>query len=207
MTRHSSITNCQLECSRLQHADASTATASSLECLQGNELFRNEDFEGALNRLKLALDYIDQDLLFQLQGRYLDDAHAVKAPLHLNAAACHLKLEDWASAAEEATECIKLIGPGTEALASKALFRRAKAYIGTGRTEDAIKDLQKAKQLYVPSRPHADSCGHTGMASDTCMLQQRVFVPGRGMLCNPSVVVCVPGEMEQSGPLPPSIDV
>lgn len=119
--------------------------------MQGNELFRDQDIQGALNRNKIALDYIDDELLFQLQGHYLDDAHAVKAPLHLNSAACYLKLEDWAAAAAEASECLKLVDTNTAALEPKALFRRAKAYIETGRTEDAMKDLQKARQLYVPS--------------------------------------------------------
>lgn len=118
--------------------------------LQGNELFRNQDFKEALNRNKIALDYIDDELLFQLQGRYLDDAHAVKAPLHLNSAACHLKLEDWSTAAEEASECMKLLGSDSEDLAAKALFRRAKAYAGGGRTDDAMKDLEIAKQLCAP---------------------------------------------------------
>lgn len=110
-------------------------------------MFRNQDFVGALNRNKIALDYMDEELLFQLQGHYLDDAHAVKAPLHLNSAACHLKLEDWTTAAAEASECLKLVDVNTAALEPKALFRRAKAYLGVGRTEDAMKDLQRARQL------------------------------------------------------------
>lgn len=114
-------------------------------------MFRDQDFVGALNRNKLALDYIDDELLFQLQGHYLDDAHAVKAPLHLNSAACHLKMEDWAAAAAEASECLKLVDTKTAALEPKALFRRAKAYLGTGRTEDAMKDLQRARQLCDPT--------------------------------------------------------
>jgi tetratricopeptide (TPR) repeat protein len=126
--------------------------------VQGNDLFKQEDFEGSLNRNKIALDYIDEDMLFQLQGHYLDDAHAVKAPLHLNSAACYLKMEDWAAAAAQASECLKIIGPGIEALEPKALFRRAKAYIEIGRTEDALKDLQKARDLCAPSSFSSYAC-------------------------------------------------
>ena len=60
-------------------------------------------------------------------------------------------MEDWAAAAEEASECLKLVDTKTTVLEPKALFRRAKAYLGTGRTEDAMKDLQRARQLCGPT--------------------------------------------------------
>lgn len=139
--------------------------------MQGNELFRDQDFQGALNRNKIALDYVDDELLFQLQGRYLDDAHAVKAPLHLNMAACHLKMEDWTAATEEASECLKWVGPGTEALEPKALYRRAKAHIALGRTEEAMKDLQKARELCAPSASHPPDLSGLALCPVVCVLQ------------------------------------
>jgi tetratricopeptide (TPR) repeat protein len=115
--------------------------------VQGNELFKNQDFDGALARNKIALDYVDEELLFQLQGRYLDQAHAVLAPLHLNCAACYLRLQDWSAAAAQASQCLELLGADNADLEPKALFRRAKAWAEMQKTEDALKDLQKAQQM------------------------------------------------------------
>ncbi len=51
-----------------------------------------------------ALSYMDEDFLMQLEGMYLDKAHAVKLPVHLNMAACQLQLGDYHTAIYNCTE-------------------------------------------------------------------------------------------------------
>lgn len=47
---------------------------------------------------RLALSYLDEDLLLQLDGFFLDRAQAVRAPALLNMAAVQLKQEDYHAA-------------------------------------------------------------------------------------------------------------
>ncbi len=46
-------------------------------------------------RYQLALSYVDEELLMQLDGPHAEQATAARAALLLNAAACQLQLEDW----------------------------------------------------------------------------------------------------------------
>ncbi len=45
-------------------------------------------------RYSLALSYVDEDFLMQLEGRHLTQAQAIKIPIHLNMAACQLREGD-----------------------------------------------------------------------------------------------------------------
>ncbi len=51
-----------------------------------------------------ALSYLDEDVMMQLEGHYLDQAHAVKVPIHLNMAACQLRIGDNNTAIYNCTE-------------------------------------------------------------------------------------------------------
>lgn len=46
----------------------------------------------------MALSYINDDFMVQLHGPHADKAGSVKQPVHLNMAACQLKLKDWQGA-------------------------------------------------------------------------------------------------------------
>ncbi len=45
-----------------------------------------------------ALSYMDEDFMYQLEGRYLDNAEAIKLRIHLNMAAAQLLLGDYNTA-------------------------------------------------------------------------------------------------------------
>jgi tetratricopeptide (TPR) repeat protein len=90
--------------------------------VQGNALYAQEKFKEALGRYAVSLSYLDDDLLMQLEGDYLDKAHSLKIPVHLNMAACQLQTGDQNTAIYNCTEVLN-IEPGNV----KALFRRAKA--------------------------------------------------------------------------------
>ncbi len=49
-------------------------------------------------RYALALSYLNEELLMQLEGRHLEQARRVQAPILLNLAACHLRLGDHGAA-------------------------------------------------------------------------------------------------------------
>ena len=46
-------------------------------------------------RYQLALSYVDEELMIQLDGAHADKAAAARSALLLNAAACELRVEDW----------------------------------------------------------------------------------------------------------------
>lgn len=52
----------------------------------------------ALGKYAMALSYINDDFMVQLHGPHAAKAGAVKQPVHLNMAACQLKLKDWQGA-------------------------------------------------------------------------------------------------------------
>lgn len=60
-----------------------------------------------------ALSYLDEDFLMQCEGRYLDKAHEVKVPIHLNMAACQIQLGDCNTAVYNCSEvgynCSRLV--------------------------------------------------------------------------------------------------
>ena len=67
-------------------------------------------------RYALALSYLNEDFMFQLEGVHLEQAQNCQAPLLLNLAACHLRLEDYAAAEHNcsqarAAECHLVLSP------------------------------------------------------------------------------------------------
>ncbi len=69
-----------------------------------------------------------------------ETAAAPRAVVHANAAAAHLKLEQWAEAARAASAALEA-APGHE----KALLRRAAAYEALGDLERALADYQAVR--------------------------------------------------------------
>lgn len=122
-------------------------------------MFKAGKHTEALQAYLIALTYVDEDFMFQLEGHFLDQAEAVKAPVLLNMAACQLHLEDYTTAAHNCTEVLALMsaakGPD---LQKKALFRRAKARKGLGQTDEALKDLLTLLLMCAPLGLHALLC-------------------------------------------------
>lgn len=110
--------------------------------MEGNALFADGKYKEALAKYALAMSYCDEDFMMQLQGPHLDKAEEVTDPIFLNMAAAQLKTGDYAMAAHNSTQ-ILMRHPNHV----KALFRRAKARTGLGRTEEALEDLNKATAL------------------------------------------------------------
>ena len=48
-----------------------------------------------MHRYQLALSYVDEELMMQLDGAHAEKATAARSALLLNAAACQLHAEDW----------------------------------------------------------------------------------------------------------------
>ena len=57
----------------------------------GNKLYSDGKFKEALGKYAVSLSYLDDDMLMQLEGDYLDKAHSLKIPVHLHMAACQLQ--------------------------------------------------------------------------------------------------------------------
>ena len=72
----------------------------------------------ALGRYAMALSYINEDFMVQLEGRHADQAQGVRAPIHLNMAACQIRLQDWHGAAWNCTQV-----PGSTPYAARVFAR------------------------------------------------------------------------------------
>ena len=68
--------------------------------LDGNAHFKAGNTTDALGKYAMALSYLNQDFMFQLQGPHEDKANAVRLPVLLNMAACHLQLADYRGAVD-----------------------------------------------------------------------------------------------------------
>lgn len=110
--------------------------------LEGNLQFRGGDAAAAVTLYRMALSFLDEDLLMQLEGPHLEKANIVKLPLHLNLAACDLQLEDWTSALENCDEVLR-----EQPNNAKAIFRRGRARFALGNTDAAEEDLRRAAAL------------------------------------------------------------
>ncbi|KAF5830730.1 hypothetical protein DUNSADRAFT_14112 [Dunaliella salina] len=109
--------------------------------VQGNQLFTEGRYQEALSKYAVALSYMDEDFMIQLEGFYEDKAKQVKLPIHLNMAMCQLRSKDFQTAIYNCSEVLK-IEPGN----AKALFRRGTARHALGQTELALPDLQAAAE-------------------------------------------------------------
>lgn len=109
---------------------------------EGNQLFKEDKIEAAIQQYEMALAYMNDDFMFQLFGKYKDLADAVKHPCHLNMAACMLKLNRYEEAAAQCSVVLQENGNN-----AKALFRRGKAQAALSRTDEAREDFKKLQKL------------------------------------------------------------
>ena len=72
--------------------------------LEGNRLFQGGSYTDALGKYAMGLSYMGQDFMFQLEGAHEAKANAVRLPVLLNMAACHLQLADFQGAIETASQ-------------------------------------------------------------------------------------------------------
>eukprot|EP00449_Zooxanthella_nutricula_P052413 CAMPEP_0198561148 /NCGR_PEP_ID=MMETSP1462-20131121/94978_1 /TAXON_ID=1333877 /ORGANISM="Brandtodinium nutriculum, Strain RCC3387" /LENGTH=960 /DNA_ID=CAMNT_0044292039 /DNA_START=57 /DNA_END=2936 /DNA_ORIENTATION=+ len=89
----------------------------------GNQLFKQQKWAEAIGAYSLGLQAIE-DLPADTRGLLLS-----------NRSQCHLNLEDWARAFEDADACLALLPEH-----AKSLFRRASASEKLGRESDALAD-------------------------------------------------------------------
>lgn len=107
--------------------------------LAGNDLFKEGRYKEALAKYAVALSFLDEDFLMQLDGPFLDKAIDVKLPVHLNMAACQIKSGDYHTAIYNCNQVLSVDKDN-----AKALFRRGRARHLLGQTQEALEDLQAA---------------------------------------------------------------
>ncbi|XP_075487968.1 peptidyl-prolyl cis-trans isomerase FKBP42-like isoform X1 [Primulina tabacum] len=110
--------------------------------MDGNELFKEDKLEEAMQQYEMAIAYMGDDFMFQLFGKYRDMAMAVKNPCHLNMAACLIKLKRYD---EAIAQCGIVLAEDENNV--KALFRRGKARAELGQTHAAREDFMKARKF------------------------------------------------------------
>ncbi|XP_069557865.1 peptidyl-prolyl cis-trans isomerase D isoform X1 [Brachyistius frenatus] len=107
----------------------------------GNTLFKNQDWNAAVNKYSKALRYLE------VSGEQVSEEAQQKLEptalsCFLNTAACKLKLQLWQDAVDSCNEALELNQANT-----KALFRRAQAWQGLKEYSKAMTDLKKAQEI------------------------------------------------------------
>ncbi|KAI9521448.1 hypothetical protein NQZ68_007764 [Dissostichus eleginoides] len=104
----------------------------------GNNLFKSQDWKGAINKYSKALRYMEVsgDLL---EAGVQKKLQPTALSCFLNTAACYLKMEQWQDAQDSCNEALEL-----DQASTKALFRRAQAWQGLKENSQAMIDLKKA---------------------------------------------------------------
>ncbi|CAL8461943.1 g1474 [Coccomyxa elongata] len=115
--------------------------------LKGNALFLQGENTDALGKYAMALSYINEDFMIQLEGPHADKAESLKIPIHLNMAACQIKLQDWQGVMWNCSQVL-----AKEKGNAKALFRRGRAHNALGHTEEALQDLAAASRAAPDDR-------------------------------------------------------
>ncbi|KAM9377336.1 peptidyl-prolyl cis-trans isomerase D isoform 1-T1 [Pholidichthys leucotaenia] len=107
----------------------------------GNNLFKNQDWKGAVNKYSKALRYLEAGG-DQLEEEAQKKLEPTAVSCYLNTAACKLKMQLWQEALDSCTEVLELNEGNT-----KALFRRAQAWQGLKEYWKAMADLKKAQEI------------------------------------------------------------
>ncbi|XP_041357275.1 peptidyl-prolyl cis-trans isomerase D-like [Gigantopelta aegis] len=107
----------------------------------GNNLFKEQNFSVAIKKYNKALRYIDTIINFmKLSEDEKDDVKkSSKLSLHLNLAACYLRLKDYDEVLRACKDALSI-----DPTSAKALFRRGQAYCALSDWETALKDLENA---------------------------------------------------------------
>jgi tetratricopeptide (TPR) repeat protein len=109
---------------------------------EGNAAFRNGDADTALTRYTAGLSFIDDGMMAQLMGQYMDESAALKAALHSNCAAAALALARHDDALAQAGAALALAPRN-----AKALYRKGKAHAALGQDDAARTALTKAAEI------------------------------------------------------------
>lgn len=107
----------------------------------GNAAFRAGEAQGALDAYLSGLSFIDDGMMAQLMGSYLEESSALKAALHSNAAAAALALDRADEALAQAGAALALAPKS-----AKALYRKGRAHAALGQDEAARAALRRAQE-------------------------------------------------------------
>ncbi len=99
---------------------------------EGNELFRNKEYEDASEIYSKAIDYCPND----------DINKENLATFFGNRAACYFAMNEYDLTIEDCTEALKLKENYT-----KVLVRRSQAYEKVEKIEEALEDMKKVKEI------------------------------------------------------------
>uniref|UniRef100_A0A7S0WN57 Uncharacterized protein n=2 Tax=Pyramimonas obovata TaxID=1411642 RepID=A0A7S0WN57_9CHLO len=106
---------------------------------EGNQLFAEEEYEGAGEKYLRAQKYVEFETVFEGEEK---TARTLKLHCLLNSAACKTKLGLFKEAVESCTKAMELDGTS-----AKALYRRAHAHISRADLELGEADLARAIEL------------------------------------------------------------
>lgn len=103
---------------------------------KGNVLFKRGKYAKAVKHYNRAMGYIEFDDNYEAEEKI--KSNEIKKSLNLNLAVCYLKLGDWIETEKAASKVLE-----KDAGNSKALFRRAQGYIGSGDFIEAEMDIKR----------------------------------------------------------------
>jgi tetratricopeptide (TPR) repeat protein len=122
---------------------------------RGNDLFAKKDYKGACEAYSNALSHLNSlsdanNIVHSNETTHTnginplssDEMKNLRCTLYSNRAACYLQMKDYTRCIEDCNEGLKE-NEGHE----KILYRRAKAYMGSGRNELAYYDFQRLREI------------------------------------------------------------
>ncbi|CAE1225617.1 AIP [Acanthosepion pharaonis] len=110
---------------------------------EGNNLYREQNFDEATDRYSEALGMLEQLMLIEKPGdEGWQKLNKMQIPLLLNFCQCKLLSNEYYTVIEHCNTVLKHDPDNV-----KALFRRGKAHIGAWNPEDARNDLERVIEL------------------------------------------------------------
>jgi tetratricopeptide (TPR) repeat protein len=109
---------------------------------EGNAAFRSGDADTALTRYTAGLSFIDDGMMAQLMGQYMEESSALKAALHSNCAAAALALARHDDALAQVGAALALAPRN-----AKALYRKGRAHAALGQDDAAREALKRAAEI------------------------------------------------------------
>jgi len=107
---------------------------------KGNEFFKDGKYKAAIKKYKKASSYVDYDHSFTDEEKA--QAKPVRVTVHLNTAACNLKLKEYRTCIENCDKALKIEDNNV-----KALFRKGQALSALYDWEDAERVFNKALEI------------------------------------------------------------
>ena len=123
------------------------ADRAIVEREKGNDFYREKNYEEAINRYRVALEYADKVLPTGKKDDIWNNTQELKIKVWCNRAQCHLLVKEYKLAVLDCN-AVLVRDPTNQ----KALWRRSNAYLKCGDYEKAHEDVGRLLRLEISEK-------------------------------------------------------